>query len=312
MINDYKSEGEWKIQLTAEINFTSLKPDSDETRIMHTKSDNAEIMIGSDTNEVIKELFKSFLQRYQEGLQEQMRGSEFEVDGIHLLYFDFNIISLNRGISYIESAKWVKDKKSTINPKNNDYKCFQYDVTVALNHDKINNNPQKVSKIKPFIDQYNWNDIDFPSTGKHWKKFELNNESIALNILYVPHKTGKIHLAYKSKHNLTREKQVILLMITDAEKWHYTAVTRLPGLLRGITGNNHGDFYCLVVFTHTELEKHKKICENHDYCHVEMPNEDSKIIKYNQGEKSIKSPFIIYTDLEYLLEKISTCYNNPE
>ena len=90
-----------------------------------------------------------------------MRGSEFEFDGVNLLYYDFNKISLNRGGSYIESAKWIKDKKSTINPKNNDYKCFQYAVTVALNYDKINNNPQKVSKIKPFIDQYNWNDIDF-------------------------------------------------------------------------------------------------------------------------------------------------------
>ena len=96
MINDYKSKGEWKIQLTADINFTSLKPDSDETRIMHTKSDNKEIMIGSDTNEFIKELLKSFLQRYQEGLQEKMRGSDFKYDGIHLLYYDFNKISLNR------------------------------------------------------------------------------------------------------------------------------------------------------------------------------------------------------------------------
>ena len=109
MINDYKSKGEWKVQLTAEFNFTSLKPDSDETRITHTKSDNTEIMIGSDTNEVIKELFKSFLQKYQEGLQEKMRGSEFEFDGIHLLYYDFNKISINRGGSYIESAKWIKD-----------------------------------------------------------------------------------------------------------------------------------------------------------------------------------------------------------
>ena len=316
MINDYKSKGEWKIQLTAEINFTSLKPDSDETRIMHTKNDNTEIMIGSDTNEVIKELFKSFLQRYQESLQEKMRGSEFEFDGIHLLYYDFNKMSLNRGGSKIESAKWIKDKKSTINLKNNDYKCFQYAVTVALNRDKIKKDPQRVSKIKPFIDQYNWNYIDFPSTGKDWKKFELNNESIALNILYVPHKTGKIHLAYKSKHNLTREKQVTLLMITDGEKWHYTAVTRLSGLLRGVTSNNNGDFYCLNCFhayrTKNKLETHKKICENHDYCHVEMPNEDNKMIKYNQGEKSIKSPFITCADLECLLEKISTCYNNLE
>ena len=195
-------------------------------------------------------------------------------------------------------------------------KCFQYAVTVALNYDKINNNPQKVSKIKPFIDQYNWNNIDFPSTGKDWKKFELNNESIALNILYVPHNTGKIHLAYKSKHNLTREKQVILLMITNGEKWQYTAVKRLSGLLRGVTGNNNGDFYCLNCFhvytTENKLEKHKKICENHDYCHVEMPNEDNKIIKYNQGEKSIRSPFTIYADLECLLEKMSTCDNDLE
>ena len=134
--------------------------------------------------------------------------------------------------------------------------------------------------------------------------------------MYVPHNTGKIHLAYKSKHHLTREKQVILLTITDGEKWHYAAVKRLSGLLRGVTGNNNGDFYCLNCFhaytTENNLEKHKKICENHDYCHVEMPNEDNKIIKYNQGEKSVRSPFIIYADLECLLEKIGTCYNNPE
>ena len=232
MIKDYKSKGEWKIQLTAEINFTSLKPDSSEKRIMHTKSDKTEIRIGDDTNDVIKELFKSFLQRYQ-GLQEKLKGSEFEFDGVNLWYYDFNKTSLNRGGSHIESAKWIKNKKSTINPKNKDYKCFQYAVTVALNHDKINNDPQRISKIKPFINQYNWNEIDFPSTSKDWRKPELNNESIALNILYVPHKTRKICLAYNSKHNLTREKQVILLMFTDGEKWHYIAVTRLSRLLRG-------------------------------------------------------------------------------
>ena len=141
MINDYKSKDEWKVQLTAEINFISLKPGSDETRVMHTKSDNAEIQIGDDMSDVVKELFKSLLQRYQKNLQEKMRGSDFEFDGVNLLYYDFNKISLNRGGSCIESAKWIKDKKSTINPKNNDYKCFQYAVTVALNHDKINKNP---------------------------------------------------------------------------------------------------------------------------------------------------------------------------
>ena len=136
---------------------------------MHTRSDNKEIMNGSDTDEVIEELFKSFLKKYEENLQEKMKGSDFEFDGVNFLYYDFNKIGINRGGSYIDSPKWLKNKKSTINPKNNHYKCFQYAVTLALNLDKINKNSERISKIKPFIDQYNWSDIDFPSTSKDWK-----------------------------------------------------------------------------------------------------------------------------------------------
>ena len=242
-----------------------------------------------------------------------MKGSDFEFDGVNFLYYDFNKISINRGGSYIDSPKWLKDKKPKINPKNNDHKCFQYAVTLALNLDRINNHPERISKIKPFIKQYNWKDIDFPSTSKDWKKFELNNE-IALNIFYVPHNTKKIHVAYKSRHNLTHEKQVILLMISTGENWHYLVVKKLPGLLKGTTSNHKEDFYCLNCFCSYSMknkhEKHKNICENNRYCHVEMPTKDNNIIKYNQGEKSIKLPFVIYADLECLLEKMSACQNN--
>ena len=104
-------------------------------------------------------------------------------------------------------------------------------------------------------------------------------------------------------------------MITDGEKWHYIVVKNLSGLFKGITSNHYGDFYCLNCFhsyrTKSKLEKHKKICENHDYCHVEMPTKDNNIIKHNRGEKSMKLPFLIYADLECLLEKMSTCQNNP-
>ena len=115
MINDHKNQSEWKIQLSAEINFIFSKPDSDETCIMHTQSNNIEIMIGSDTNEVIEELFKSLLQRYQENLAEKMRGSEFVFDGVNVLYYGLNKISLNRVGSYIDSPAWIKIKKATIN-----------------------------------------------------------------------------------------------------------------------------------------------------------------------------------------------------
>ena len=105
-------------------------------------------------------------------------------------------------------------------------------------------------------------------------------------------------------------------MITDGKKWHYLAVTRLSALLRGITSKRNEDFYCLNCFgaytTRIRLERHKNVCENHDYCCVEMPNVDNIILKYNHGEKSMKAPFIIYADLESLLEKMSTCYDSPE
>ena len=90
--------------------------------------------------------------------------------------------------------------------------------------------------------------IDFPSYSKDWKKFEQNNKTIALNILYVPYNTEDIRVACKSKYNFKRDNQVILLMITDGEKQHFLAVKSLPALLKGITSNHNENFYCLNCF----------------------------------------------------------------
>ena len=104
-------------------------------------------------------------------------------------------------------------------------------------------------------------------------------------------------------------------MISDGQKWHYLVVKNLSRLFRGIKSNHKEDFYCLNCFhsyrTENKLEAHKKICENHDYCHVEMPTKNNNIIKCNHGEKPMKLLFVMYADLECLLEKMSTCINNP-
>ena len=228
------------------INFISSK-DSDETRTMLAKSDNVEIMMGSEANEIIEEIFRSFLQRYQEQFKESMRRSEFVFYCVDPLYYDLNKISLGRGGSCIGSPEWLKNKKATTNPKNNDDKCFQYALIAALNYEQIKKGLQRILKIKPFIDQYNWKEIDFPSHRKDWKKFESNDKSIALNILYVPHNIEKIRHAYKSKYHLNCENQVILLMITNGKKWHYLSVKSLSALFRGITQSQE-DFYCLNCF----------------------------------------------------------------
>ena len=108
-------------------------------------------MSGDDANEIIKLLFESFLQRFEENLQNKMRGLEFDFNGINFFNYSFNKTSIYRGGTYIDSPKWLKDKKPTINPKNNNHKCFQYAVTLALNLDNIDNHPERISKIKPFI-----------------------------------------------------------------------------------------------------------------------------------------------------------------
>ena len=316
LINEKKNKGEWKLQLTAKISFVPLKPDSDETRLMYTRSDPMEIMNGSETEEIIESVYRSLLKKYNDNLQEKMKGSDFVFHGVIYFYYDFNRVSICKGGSYIDSPKWLKDKKSTVNQKNNDFKCFQYASTLALNFDKVTNHPERVVKVKSFIDKYNWNDINFPANKKDWNRFEVNNKNGALNILYVPFKTKKIEIAYKSKYNLVRDNQVILLMISNGKNWHYLAVKISSRLLRSITSNHDGDYYCLNCFhsyrTENKLNAHKKVCENRNYFKIEMSSNDNKFIKYNQGEKSLKLPFVIYADLECILKKISTCYNNPD
>ena len=115
MINDYETYGEWKIQLTMAIDFMPSK-DSDEIRTMDTKSHDTEIIMGNKTDEIIVELFKSLLQNYQIDLEESTRGSEFVFDGVDLLYYHLQKISLKRGASNVYSPKWLKNKKINNRP----------------------------------------------------------------------------------------------------------------------------------------------------------------------------------------------------
>ena len=275
MINNPKTYEEWKSQLTVQINFISSL-NTGEIRTMYLKSDNVEIMMGIKTDDVINELSGSFLKRYQEGLGKKMKGSHFVFESVNLLYYSLHKINLNRDSSYIASPSWIKNKKATVNPKSKDNNCFRDAIIAAL--EKIKHNPERISGLKPFFDQYNWKDTEFPLHSKDWKKFKQNNKTIALIILFVKYNTKQIRQAYISKYNHERDNQVILLMITnDNENWHYLAVKSLSELLRGITSNHHGDFYCLNCLhsyrRKEKLKKHEKVCKDHDYCHIKMPNE---------------------------------------
>ena len=113
------------------------------------------------------------------------------------------------------------------------------------------------------------------------------------------------------------------------KKWYYVAsksigttnrynrpVRTSSRLFREITSNHNGDVYCLNCFhsfrTGNKLKRHRRLCNKHDYCYLEMPTKNNQILKNNHGEKSLKAPFIIIADLECILEKEQSCQNNPK
>ena len=200
IIDDHKDG--WKIQLAMEISFVSTVKDSNELYTIDVYSENSSIFIGYKTDNIIEELFKSLKKRYQESLKKKMKRSDLVFDSADALYYKLHKISLKRGGSYIDSPEWLKIKKATINLKNEkDDKCFQYAIPVALNYQQINNHPEEIYNIKPFIDKYSWKETNSPSNKEDWNNFEKDNKSIALNFLFVPHNTKQIRHAYLSKHS---------------------------------------------------------------------------------------------------------------
>ena len=114
------------------------------------------------------------------------------------MYNKCHEINLNRGGSYINFPDWIKNKKATINPINKkDNECFQYAVTVTLNYEEIKKDPQRITKIKPFTNKYNWEGINFLSEKNDWKKFEKNNVTIALNVLCMKKEKNISCLCFK-------------------------------------------------------------------------------------------------------------------
>ena len=214
-----------------------------------------------------------------------------------------------KNLSELNSLEWLRWKKETIISGNNDFRSALND---ALNYQNIETHPERISKLKAYINKYNWEGIDFPAGSKDWIKFE---KKLPL-IYYLYHTIQKtISLAYISEYNNKRRKQVILLMITNGKKSHYLAVTNFSALFQGMSSNYDGDFYCLNCFnsytTKNKFKEHEEICNNHDSYHIEMTKCSEKMLKHNPGEKSLKVPFAIYLDLECLLKKKS-CQNNPE
>ena len=153
---------EQKIQL--DIGFNMIHID-DKRRITHFSRSDVICMPSSDTNKILNELLTSLYEKYQEDLQLSRTSSSFSYESVEECNIHFNKIDLRRGASYIETTKWLKSKKATINPKNtHDVSCFMHAITIALYHNELGTNPERISrKLLAYAQKCNLHEIDFPA-----------------------------------------------------------------------------------------------------------------------------------------------------
>ena len=170
-------------------------------------NDQRSIYIKSKNTTDIDEIFDQLIEKHEE-LSESLKNIDLISEGIESLTYNLSEFTVTN--AFIETPQWITNKKCTINPQDNDSKCFQYSMTLSLYHQQIGKNSYRISKIKPFIDNLNWDNVNFPSEEQDYKIFEMNNKSIALNILRTHRDTRKISHAYKSKFNKTRKTSNVI------------------------------------------------------------------------------------------------------
>ena len=177
----------------------------------------------SDINDLIEHML-AYIKVQTENLKFPESG--FTLDKIMHLYINFHRLAMTRGSSYTELPKWIKSKKAVINPQNKDERCFKWAVIAALHHEEIRKDHQRISSLRPYRNQYNWERLQFPVSIKQIDRFEKNNTDIAVNVWFIKKKSQNIYTARRSGRNVKCKKQVNFLMMVGGEKRHY-AVCRL-------------------------------------------------------------------------------------
>ena len=149
--------------------------------------------------------------------------SRFVLNEVLYLDTNFHRLNLTRGSSYLPLPDWLARKKAIINPHNNDEECFKWVVIAAENVGM--KDPQRVSNLRKFTDNYNWSGLKFPVSIKNIKDYKMNND-ISINVLSVENKD-----IYICRKGIRRDPEINLLLISEDDKLHYTAVQSLSRLL---------------------------------------------------------------------------------
>ena len=158
LINEKKksTQNEQKVQLTIAVIFKHVT-DPTKKCTFYVKSENIEMRSGDNTDDITTKLLELFLENYGKEENILRNGSNYVFDCVDSALVFFHTVKLKRGSSYVRFPKWVSDKKATINLQNRkDNCCFvAYSVIATLHHQDISHNPERITKLKPYINSYN-------------------------------------------------------------------------------------------------------------------------------------------------------------
>ena len=237
----------------------------------------------NDKNEIVTAMIEHMAQQIE---NPALKNSKFVFDSIPYMNIDFHRLNLTRGSSYIPLPDWLVKKKAIINPRNSDMECFKWALIAAMKWEEIGRDHQRISKLRRYENDFDWDGIGFPVSFRDIKRFESRNE-ITINILAVEDK--KVYICRKDKEYT---RSVNLMLITDGNRKHHVAIKSLARLLSSQNSKHkesqHFCTNCLQGFaTEISRNEHYAYCKSNEAVRIEMPVK-KPIVEYSDGQYQFK------------------------
>ena len=296
---ELKTRTSARIQTTAWIRFVRDDEEGQERVELAFNSSMTSVYRESETDQILDGMIANMKFQIE---NPALLNSSFVFDEFLYLDVNFHQLNLTRGSSYLPLPDWLARKKAIVNPHNNDEECFKWSVIAA---EKVGmKDPQRVSNLRKFKDNYDWSGLEFPVSIKDIGKFETRN-NISVNVLAVEGRDIYIH---RKGQRMGRE--INLLMVSEDGINHYTAIKSLSRLLKSSNTKHkckqHFCMNCLQGFTQElSRDQHQVYCEDNESVRVEMPKQGSTI-EFKDGQNQFKVPPIMYADFESILEPMDS------
>ena len=307
--------GSVKVSFGLKVNFKIERNGETQEMSHYFKEDQPHVFTRYD-KEQIEQKYEEFMGRIKGEIENwSLQGSGWEIESIELAYVNVAKYQPLRGGTYLPLPADLAKKKAIINVKNKDNECLKWALRAALFPPQDGKNPQRPSRYPVKNDGINYKGIDIPTPVKQIDKLEKQNPNLAINVFGWENDTVIVHRISRKEPNVPR---INLMLIESGKIQHYCYVKRESALLFDQSKNRNAKHYCMMCLTGFSradlLVDHKKYCNgvNGRPTRIEMPKEGENILAFQNYQKQMKAPYVIYADFEALVKKIQGCERAPE